>query len=102
MNDFTRRCYEALLMVPRGKVTTYGEIASYLGSRAYRAVGHAMSKNERAPEVPCHRVVYSDGRIGNYSGPGGKSRKISLLVSEGVRIEDGRIADLESSIFRFR
>jgi methylated-DNA-[protein]-cysteine S-methyltransferase len=92
--NFSERVYEVLRQVPKGKVTTYKELAKKLGSRAYRAVGTARKNNPSAPEVPCHRVVKSDGRIGGYMGKmtGEEvSRKIILLRNEGVEIIGGKV-----------
>lgn len=52
MNAFAERTYDLLRKVPRGRVTTYKEIASALGTKAYRGVGQAMKRNPYAPEVP--------------------------------------------------
>jgi len=98
---FQRRVWEAIALIPEGRVTTYGAIAAYLGTRAMRAVGTAVGKNPNAPEVPCHRVVPSNGKLGNYSGEGGAARKQALLESEGVRVKDGKIVDFERVFYRF-
>jgi len=93
--------------VPKGKITPYREIAKALGKRGqiYRAVGRAMANNPFAPEVPCHRVVLSNGRIGNYSATGGIKRKIELLESEGIEIEckkrNNKIKHFEKVLYRF-
>lgn len=87
---FAKRCYELLRQVPAGRVTTYGELARALGSRAYRAVGQAMHRNPYAPIVPCHRVIRANGAIGGYAL--GVRRKIRLLGKEGLRIENGKVA----------
>lgn len=97
--SFNERCYEVLRVVPRGKVTTYGAIARALGSRAFRAVGRAMNVNPYAPEVPCHRVVKSDGKIGGFAS--GSEKKIKMLQSEGVVVKDGKI-DLKEFGFSFK
>lgn len=69
--------------VPRGSVLTYKEVAKKAGSMgASRAVGTIMSKN-RDSTVPCHRVIRSDGTIGDYNG-GGEEVKRELLIKEGV------------------
>ena len=68
---FYKKVYSLLKKVPKGRVTTYSDIAKALRSKAYRAVGTAMRLNENAPVVPCHRVVKSDEKVGNYSGKGG-------------------------------
>lgn len=100
MKSFKQRCYEKLMQVPYGKVTTYRELAHALGSKAYRAVGSAMATNQNAPHVPCHRVVNSDGKIGNYSA-GGKQAKIELLKKEGISIKEGKIVNLDNVLFTF-
>jgi len=82
--------YEVVKRIPRGKVTTYGAIAKALGISP-RAVARALSKNPRPIEVPCHRVVMSNGRLGGYSF-GGPEAKRRLLESEGVRFDkSGRV-----------
>jgi len=97
--NFNQRCYKLLKKVPRGKVTTYAEIARALRSRAFRAVGQAMGRNPDAPRVPCHRVICSDGRLGGYSG--GIKKKIKLLHKEGVLVENGRIKELKKHLYHF-
>ncbi len=68
--------------IPKGKAMTYGEVAKAAGyPGAARAVGMVM-KNNYDPTVPCHRVVRSDGKIGDYNR-GGMFRKVQLLQEEG-------------------
>ena len=77
--------WEALKTIPRGETRTYTEIAQQIGRpKAVRAVANAIGKNPYAPEIPCHRVVRTDGSLGGYSGPGGIEAKIRLLREEGV------------------
>ena len=96
---FDQRCYELLLQIPKGKVTTYGEIAHALGTKAYRAVGQALNRNPNLVRVPCHRVVKSNGEVGGYAG--GLSGKIELLRQEGVDVsEDGQV-DLSKYLYVF-
>ena len=97
---FDERCYDLLKQIPKGRVTTYKLMAEALGIKAYRAVGNAMAKNPNLVTVPCHRVVESDGKIGGYAQ--GRERKIALLESEGIMIENDRIVDLETHLFSFR
>ncbi len=96
---FQQACYELLMQVPAGQVTTYADIAHALGSKACRAVGSAMNKNPDPIIVPCHRVVNADGRLGDYAFGG--ERKASLLESEGVHIVDGKVQDFEQVRFLF-
>ena len=98
---FQRAVWKALERIPEGRVTTYGDIAAYLGTGAVRAVGSAVGKNPGAPGVPCHRVVPADGSIGNYSGEGGAARKTALLEAEGVPVENGKIKGFETLRYRF-
>ncbi len=97
--NFSEKCYELLKKIPKGKVVTYKQIASKLRTKAYRAVGNAMSINPHAPRVPCHRVVCSDGKIGGYSK--GISKKIKLLKSEGIEIKNNKV-DLKKYKFNFQ
>jgi len=99
--EFQKSVWEALKLIPRGRVTTYKAIAEYLGTRAVRAVGSAVGKNPYAPKVPCHRVVPSSGELGNYSAEGGRTKKMELLRSEGVAVENGKIAEFKSLLFEF-
>lgn len=100
--SFNQRCYELLKKVPAGKVTTYQDLAHALGTRAYRAVGNAMNKNPDSfltkGDVPCHRVVKSNGEIGGFAS--GPEDKIKLLKKEGVKIENGKV-DLAKYSFNF-
>lgn len=104
--NFDSAVYEIVKMIPRGKVSTYGEIAKKFGSPKYaRAVGQALKRNRRK-DVPCHRVVRSDGRMGGYSGgysgmgEEGSLIKERLLREEGVEVINGRV-DLKRFLFRF-
>ncbi len=91
--------YGILLQVPRGRVTTYGAIASALGDiRASRAIGQIMNQNPRPVVVPCHRVVHSNGEIGGYSR--GVDEKIKLLEREGIAIKNNKIQNFENAIFK--
>jgi len=102
MTPFQAQVYELLSEIPEGCVTTYADIAKSMHTKAVRAVGTAVGKNPNAPVVPCHRVVPSSGKIGNYSGEGGVTRKIFLLESEGVSVADGKIVDFEQIRFLFK
>lgn len=82
---FKEKVYLITGNIPKGKVATYGQIASLSGNpKAARAVGMLMSINPDAPQTPCHRVVAADGSLTGYSGPGGLSGKRKMLMAEGV------------------
>ena len=97
--SFYEKCYELLKLIPEGKVTTYSEIAKALNSKAWRAVGSAIAKNQNLFVIPCHRVVRSDGTVGQYAL--GADKKIELLLSEGIEISNGKIKDLDKFVHRF-
>ena len=84
--SFDERCYDLLLEIPKGKVSTYKKMAEALDTKAYRAVGQAMNRNPNLVTVPCHRVVNSNGEVGGYAA--GLARKIELLQEEGVGVSD--------------
>ncbi|HZP45155.1 MAG TPA: methylated-DNA--[protein]-cysteine S-methyltransferase [Candidatus Binataceae bacterium] len=84
---FERRALARLRAVPPGAVTTYRALAAAAGSPdAQRAIGNTVAANPLAIYVPCHRVIKSDGAIGNYGG--GVQRKVALLRAEGF-VADG-------------
>jgi methylated-DNA-[protein]-cysteine S-methyltransferase len=68
ITPFQRRVYLALLDVPAGTTITYGELAKRIGCRSAQAIGQALRRNPFAPDVPCHRVVATDGSLGGYMG----------------------------------
>lgn len=85
------------MRVPRGKVTTYGEIARAIGHpRASKAVGKILNKNPDPIRVPCHRVVMSNGTLGGYAY--GKEMKKALLEKEGLSFAGERVAEFRNSL----
>lgn len=95
--DFSGRVYAMVREVPAGRVTTYGRVAAAVGCGSARAVGQALRRNPHAPEVPCHRVIQSDGRLGAFFGDEGRAvEKMALLVAEGVRFSGDRLAPGET------
>ena len=99
MISFRNRVYQIVANIPKGKVATYGQIAKLAGSpKAARAVGICMKTNPFAPQVPCHRVVASDGKLTGYSAGSGIITKKEMLVKEGVKFK-GENVDLTSSLW---
>ena len=89
MKSFSEKVKLAVAKIPKGKVLTYAEVARRAGRpKAARAVGNILNKNFD-PEIPCHRVIRSDGKISGYNR--GAKRKITRLKNEGVKISGGRI-----------
>lgn len=84
MSDFRERVTQVVKAIPKGSVMSYKEVARLAGSpNAYRAVASIMAKNYD-PTIPCHRVICSDGTLGDYNR-GGILQKRSLLVAEGYQ-----------------
>jgi len=98
--SFYEKCYSLLRQVPKGKVTTYKALALALGTRAFRAVGTAMNKNPYAPEVPCHRVVNSNGNIGQFAH--GTKKKVEMLKKEGIPIKSNKVENMEMFLYKFK
>lgn len=81
--NFQIAVWKELLKIPIGETTTYKNIAIAIGKpNSSRAVANACAQNPYAPEVPCHRVIRSDGSLGGYSADGGIKRKQKLLDIE--------------------
>ena len=90
MTKFQASVLELVSKVPKGKVTTYKELARALGRpRAWRAVANALAKNPSSVKIPCHRVIRSDGKVGGYKL--GKTRKAELLMMEGIVIKKWKV-----------
>lgn len=82
---FQKSVWKEIAKIPKGKTITYKELAIKIDKpKAVRAVANAVGANPLLIEIPCHRVVRSDGKIGGYSGKGGVKAKKKLLISEGV------------------
>jgi len=97
---FQQRVLAKTAEIPRGEVRPYGWVARELGSPgAVRAVGTALGKNPVPFLIPCHRVVRSDGSLGEYSG-GGPAMKVAVLESEGAPV--GELLRGATSGERFR
>ncbi len=86
VTEFQKLVYDAVRRIPRGQVMTYKGVAVAIGRpRAARAVGNALNKNPYAPEVPCHRVIKSDGSVGGFAS--GSPKKRAMLKKEGVTLD---------------
>ena len=77
--------WEEIKKIPKGQTKTYKDIALALKKpKSSRAVANACGKNPLLIEIPCHRVIRSDGKLGGYSGKGGITQKRKLLKDEGA------------------
>ena len=83
--EFQINVWEEIKKIPKGQTRTYKEIALALKKpKSSRAVANACGKNPFLIEIPCHRVIRSDGKLGGYSGKGGIKQKRKLLKEEGA------------------
>ncbi len=90
LTNFQKKVLKATQDIPKGKVTTYGNLAKYIGCGSPRAVGSALKKNPCVKTYFCHRVIPSNFRIGGYFGAiDGKNveTKKDRLEKEGVKFE---------------
>ena len=95
-NKIRKEVFSVIARIPRGKLLTYKRIGEIIHSKAYRTIGRIISSNRDYKNVPCHRVVMSDGRVGGYNR--GVKNKILLLRKEGIEIINGKINGLRRHI----
>ncbi len=116
ITEFQSKVFSLCKKIPRGKVSTYGEIAKALGGKIImsRAVGNALNKNpfgawgragglscrRQGRMVPCHRVVKSDGSLGGFAT--GSRKKIKILKKEGIQVKNNNIVDFKNKLFKFK
>jgi methylated-DNA-protein-cysteine methyltransferase-like protein len=93
--DFFADVMDVVRQIPRGRVTSYGAIAKYLGAaRSARIVGYCMNNSHTVkPKVPAHRVVNSAGILSGKHHFGPEDRMQQLLEKEGVRVKDDQVVD---------
>ena len=96
--NFFERVYNIVKGIPEGKVMTYGQVARAMGTRDARRVGQALHAN-KSKDVPCHRVVFSDGRLATGYAFGGQGEQKKRLLAEKV-IFEGEGVDLSTCAWR--
>ncbi|MBE5905288.1 MAG: methylated-DNA--[protein]-cysteine S-methyltransferase [Lachnospiraceae bacterium] len=88
----SKRIYEAVKRIPKGKVATYGQVAAMAGDiKMARAVGNALHRNPNPSEIPCFRVVNAKGELSGEFAFGGENAQAKLLMEEGVEVVNGRV-----------
>lgn len=88
----SKRIYEAVKKIPRGKVATYGQVAALAGDRKMaRAVGNALHRNPDPDTIPCYRVVNAKGELAGAFAFGGAMSQQQLLEADGIKVTDGRV-----------
>lgn len=97
MGDFSQRVFAVVQRIPAGKVATYGQVGALIGApRGARYVGYALHGNPNPGTdegcIPCHRVVFKDGRMATGFAFGGPDEQRKMLADEGVAFdEEGRV-----------
>ena len=88
----TKRIYEAVKKIPKGKVATYAQVAEMAGNKKMsRAVGNALHKNPDPEHIPCFRVVNSKGELAPAFAFGGEDEQRKRLEEDGVEVKDGKV-----------
>lgn len=88
----TKRIYEAVKNIPKGKVATYGQVAAMAGNeRMARAVGNALHKNPDPDTIPCYRVVNAKGELAKAFVFGGINVQAAMLEQDGIEVVDGKV-----------
>ncbi|MEK6936960.1 MAG: MGMT family protein [Nanoarchaeota archaeon] len=97
--SFNQKVCKLLLKIPKGKVSTYKDIAEKLNSKAYRAVGNALNKNKHPESYPCYKIINSNGKLGGYSK--GLKLKIKKLKKDGIKIKNNKV-NLNKYLYKFK
>lgn len=88
----TKRIYEAVKRIPKGRVATYGKVAEMAGNpRMARAVGNALHHNPDPEHIPCFRVVNAKGELAGAFAFGGEEVQARLLEEDGIEVIDGKV-----------
>lgn len=94
--DFFAHVYEVTKLIPKGRVTSYGAIAKYLGSsKSSRMVGWAMNSAHQKPEIPAHRVVNRNGLLTGKMHFSSPTAMEELLLKEGVKVKNDQILNFK-------
>jgi methylated-DNA-protein-cysteine methyltransferase-like protein len=99
--NFFERVYQVARCIPKGKVTSYGAIANYLGSpKSARMVGWAMNASKNDSSIPAHRVVNRNGMLSGKVHFQGINLMQKLLEKEGIIIKDNQVVDFEKYFWK--
>ena len=100
MSDFFKDVIEVVKLIPKGKVTSYGMIANYLGAKkSSRLVGWALNKASQSSEIPAHRVVNRNGLMTGKNNFPTKNYMKEELEREGLSIKEDSIVDFNKYLW---
>lgn len=95
MNTY-KKIYEIVKRIPKGKVATYGQVATLAGNaNLARTVGNTLHVNPNPSNIPCHRVVNRKGEVAEFYAFGGPDAQRKLLESEGIVFKENGKIDLK-------
>jgi len=100
MNTFDQ-IYKVVSKIPKGKVSTYGDVAKHAKVSNPRVVGYALHSNKTPETVPCHRVIYKNGGLSKGYAFGGLTIQKQLLEKEGIKFNETKV-DLIGHLYSFR
>lgn len=98
MNSF-EKVYEIVVKIPKGKVSTYKQIAKLIGIKNPRLIGYYLHKNSDPKTIPCHRVIKSNGTLAKGYAYGGMKKQKEILEKEGIAFDRKGIVDLKKYLF---
>ena len=99
MNTF-EKIYEVVKKIPKGRVATYGQVATLAGNRRLsRVVGYALHVNPDPKNIPCYRVVNRFGEVSKAFAFGGENMQITLLRADGIEVTDEGRVDLDTYLW---
>ncbi len=98
--SYFEKVYEVVRMVPRGRVCTYGIIADYLALGSARMVGWALNHCKPQDQVPAHRIVNRNGELTGRNHWPHPDMMAQLLESEGVKVKNNKVVELEKMLWR--
>ena len=95
-SDFFQSVFQVVKLIPKGRVTSYGAIAAYLGTKkSSRTVGYAMNASHAIPGIPAHRVVNRNGMLTGKMHFDTPYRMQELLELEGIKVEKDVVVDFK-------
>ncbi len=97
--NLQKQVYNAVKTVPKGMVTTYGEISQAIGLKSSRLIGKILSLNTDFKSIPCYKVVKSNGHVSGYNQ--GINKKIRLLKADGITVKNFKIVNFKEKLFKF-
>jgi len=99
-SDFFEMVFEVVKLIPKGRVTTYGMIANYLGAkRSSRMVGWAMNQSHKLKGIPAHRVVNRQGLLTGKMHFSTPTEMEELLLMEGIQVKENQVVDFNKIVW---